>query len=145
HRDYVSAHGLYLNFRVAGSQVHLTSEYSGPGNEAENPARRIFALCQRYESLFYAAFRTPELQAIVGAATALPTLHFQELFQSVAALVKGKVRRFRSFYGARQSCDPAEPGRDRWQTYYWFADDPAEMVAHYRAYRREVLSFYRGH
>ncbi len=145
HPDYVSAHGLYLNFRIAGDEVHLTREYSGAGNEAEHPGQRIFCLCQQYESLFYAAFRTPDLQQISVAATALPTLHFQELFQSVSALIKGKVKRFPKFYGGRQSCDPAEPERDKWQTYYWFADDPAEFLDHYRAYRDEVSRFYEEH
>lgn len=145
HPDYVSAHGLYLNFRIAGDEVHLTREYSGAGNEAKHPGQRIFCLCQQYESLFYAAFRTPDLQQIAVAATALPTLHFQELFQSVSALIKGKVKRFPKFYGGRQSCDPAEPERDKWQTYYWFGDDPAEFLDHYRAYRDEVSKFYQAH
>lgn len=145
HPDYVSAHGLYLNFRVAGAEVHLMREYSGAGNEAEHPGQRIFALCQAYESLFYAAFRTADLQQIATAATALPTLHFQELFQSAAALIKGKVKRFPKFYAGRQSCDPAEPERDKWQTYYWFADDPAEFLDHYRSYRDEVGRFYAAH
>lgn len=143
--DYVSAHGLYLNFRISGADVHLMREYSGPGNEAEHPGQRIFALCQAYESLFYAVFRTADLHQIATAATALPTLHFQELFQSVAALIKGKVRRFPQFYAGRQSCEPAEPERDKWQTYYWFADDPAEFLDHYRGYRDEVCRFYAAH
>jgi len=141
--DYVSAHGLYLNFRVAGHQVHITREYSGSGNEAASAARRIFTLCQHYESLYYAVFRTADLQHVMTGATALPTLHFQELFQSVAALIRGKVKRFPSFYGGRQSCDPAEPERDKWQTYYWFADNAAEMLADYAAYRDQTWRFYR--
>jgi glycosyltransferase domain-containing protein len=145
HQDYVSAHGLYVNFRIAGHEVHLMREYSGAGNEAEHPGQRIFSLCENYESLFYAAFRTPDLQRIAAAATALPTLHFQELFQSIAALITGKVKRFPKFYGGRQSCEPAEPERDKWQTYYWFADDPAEFLNHYGAYRDEVWRFYQAH
>ena len=145
HPDYVSAHGLYINFRVAGNEVHLMREYSGTGNEAEHPGQRILLLCQYYELLFYAAFRTPDLRQITTAATALPSLHFQELFQSLAALTKGKVKRFPKFYAGRQSCEPAEPERDKWQTYYWFADDPAELIEHYRAYRDEVTKFYEAH
>lgn len=143
--DYVSAHGLYLNFRVADHQVYLEREYSGTGNEAEHPGARIFFLCQNYESLFYAAFRTTDLRQISAAASALPSLHFQELFQSVAALIKGKVKRFPKFYAGRQSCEPAEPTRDRWQTYYWFADDPAELIHHYSSYRNEIWRFYDAH
>lgn len=143
--DYVSAHGLYLNFRTAGHQVHVSREYSGSGNEAANAARRIFTLCQHYESLYYAVFRTADLQHVMTGATAMPTLHFQELFQSVAALIRGKVKRFPSFYGGRQSCDPAEPERDKWQTYYWFADNATEMMAHYATYRDATWRFYTAY
>jgi len=142
--DYVSAHGLYLNFRLAGNDLHLTREYAGPGNDAQDPGARIFRLLQRYESLFYGVFRTSDLQDIFSAVPTLPTLHYQELFQSVAALIKGKVHRFPRLYAARQSCEPAEPTRDKWQTYYWFADDPAEILEHYRTYRSAVWTFYES-
>jgi glycosyltransferase domain-containing protein len=142
---YVSAHGLYLNFRVAGHDVHVTREYAGPGNEAGHPGARIFRLLQRYESLFYGVFRTAELRDIFSVVHTLPTLHYQELFQSVGALIKGKVHRFPRIYAARQSGEAAEPTRDRWQTYYWFADDPAEILEHYRAYREAVAAFYERH
>jgi glycosyltransferase domain-containing protein len=145
HPDYVSAHGLYLNFQRIGNEIHFMSEYAGPGNEAGHPGARIFRLFQKYESLFYAVFRTKDLRDILSAVSALPTLHYQELFQSVAALVKGKVKRFQTLYAGRQSCDPAEPGRDKWQTYYWFADDPTELLRHYRAYCGELWKFYDTH
>lgn len=143
--DHVCAHGLYLNFREAGHDVHLMREYAGASNDAHHAGARIFRLLQKYESLFYAVYRTPDLRDIASAVAELPTLHFQELFQSVSALIKGKVRRFPAFYAARQSCDAAEPGRDRWQTYYWFADDPAEFLEHYRAYTDAVLRFHLRH
>jgi len=145
HPDHVCAHGLYLNFRQEGHDVHLIREYAGPGNDARHPGARIFRLFQKYESLFYAAFRTSDLRDIFSAVAALPTLHYQELFQSVAALIKGKVQRFPRLYAARQSCSPAEPERDKWQTYYWFADNPAEVLDHYRSYRDEVWKFYEAH
>src|SRR5262249_42353188 len=108
HVDYVCAHGLYLNFQEAGDhEVHLMREYAGAGNDASHPGARIFRLFQRYELLFYAVFRTADLREISAGAAAMPTLHFQELFQSVAALIKGKVHRFPTLYGARQSCPAA--------------------------------------
>jgi len=145
HRDYVSAHGLYLNFRESGNHVHLLSEYAGPSNEATHPAARIFRLLQRYESLFYGAFRIQDIRDILSAAQALPSPHYQELFQSVATVIKGKVKRFPSFYAARQSGPPADPNREKWQTYDWFADNPEEFLEHYRAYRVELWKFYETH
>ncbi len=145
HADYVSAHGLYLNFRQAGNDVHLRSEYSGPGNEATHPGARIFRLLQRYESLFYGAFRTTALREIFVAMQAMPTEHFMELFQSVATVIKGKVKRFPSFFAARQSGIPPAHTHEKWQTYYWFADNPVEMIEHYGAYCEEVWRFYEAH
>jgi glycosyltransferase domain-containing protein len=147
HPDYAVAHGLYLNFRPEGSAVHLFSEYSGPGNEAGHPGARIFRLLQRYESLLYGAYRTTELRTIYAAAQKLPTDLFIELFQSVATVIMGKVKRFPSFYAARQSGPPAEPARstrNRWQTHYWFAENPGELLEHYARYCDEVWMFYEA-
>lgn len=145
HADFVSAHGLYLNFREDGRTVHLAFEYSGPGNDAAHPLARVYALMARYESLFYGLFRTADLRDIVHGAAVLPTLHYQELYQSVAALIKGKVHRLPLIYAARQSCSPADPERDKWQTHYWFADDPRQFVGEYQTYIEHVGEFYRTH
>ncbi len=175
HPDYGCAHGLYLNFRVGPQEsekqalqadrkargltddelrqaeaedakhLHVWREYGGPGNDAAHAGARIFRLFQNYESLFYAVFRTPDLRDIFAAVQTIPTLHYQELFQSVAALIKGKVWRFPRIYAVRQSCDPAEPTRDKWQTYYWFGDNAEEFLRHYRAYTGEVCKFYEKH
>ena len=145
HPDYVSAHGLYLNFGEHGHSIHVTREYAGPSNEAGHPGARIYRLCQDYESLFYGVFRTRDLRDIFDAVAELDTLHYQELFQSIAALIKGKVKRFPKFYAARRSGPAAEPTRDKWQTYYWFADDATEFVQHYVAYRERLFAFYNSH
>jgi glycosyltransferase domain-containing protein len=144
--DYVSAHGLYLNFRQAGEDVHVKAEYSAPGIEAHHAEARIFRLLQRYESLFYGAFRTADLRAVYTAMQVIPTAHFIELFQSVATVIQGKVKRFPAFFAARQSgIAAAQEGRDKWQTYHWFAEDPHEMLEHYRAYCEELWKFYKAH
>jgi len=145
HPGHASAHGRYLNFQVRGQTVDVWIEYAGPGNEAEHPGARIFHLFQGYESLFYGLFRAPDLRDIFAGVSKLPTLHYQELFQSVAALIKGKVRRFNDFYAARQSGDPAEPTRQKWQTFYWVAENPGEVLEHYRSYCAELWKFYQGH
>jgi len=142
HSDHVSAHGLYLNFGEHGNAVHLMREYAGQSNDAAHAGARIFRLCQNYESLFYGVFRTDDLREIFLGVSSLPTLHYQELFQSVAALIKGKVHRFPKFYAARRSGPAAEPDRTRWQTYYWFAENPAEFLEHYFHYRDGLWDFY---
>lgn len=160
-REYVCAHGLYLNFRV-GDQLepgeapppggirnpqclHVWREYGGPGNEANHPGARIFRLFQSYESLYYAAFRTRDLRDIFAEVEAIPTLHYQELFQSVGTLIKGKVKRLPGLFAARQSIEAAQPERDNWQTYYWFASNPAEVLEHYRDYCEVLWRFYEVH
>ena len=138
----VSVHGLYLNFREDGSDVHLTCEYGNPSNDAKHAGARVFRLFQKYESLFYSLFRTKDLKEIFSEVEKLPTLHFQELFQSVGALMKGKVVSTGKIYAARRSGPEADPTRDKWQTYYWFMDDPGELMTHYLAYRTLLLDFF---
>jgi glycosyltransferase domain-containing protein len=145
HSDYVCAHGLCLNFRQDGTDVHIAREYAGPDNDAKHPGARIFRLLQKYESLYYAVFRTADMRDVFSALATLPELAFQELLQSVAALIKGKVRRFSEFHAVRQSGPAAQSDRDKWQTYYWFANDPGEVMEHYRAYRDAVWRFYEAH
>lgn len=145
HADYATAHGLYLNFRAEGADVHLSSEYAGPGNELAAPGARVFRLLQKYESLFYGVYRTPLLRDILERMQAIPAVAFQELFQSVATVLSGKVKRFPAFYAARQSGPPAEPRRDKWQTYYWFAENPGEVLQHYAAYCERLWSFHEAH
>jgi len=142
HPDYACAHGLYLNFRQAGNDIHVFSEYSGPSNEAIHPGARVFRLLQRYESLYYGAFRTNDLREIVTVMQAMPSPLFRELFQSVATVIKGKVKRFPSVYAARQSGPPADPNREKWQTCYWFADNPREVLEHYERYCDTLWKFY---
>jgi len=145
--DYVTAHGRYLNFdaRPGYDTLDVWLEYAGPGNESAHPGARIFRLFQRYESLFYGMFRTPDLQDIFAGVAAQPTLHYQELFQSVATLIKGKVHRFADFYAARQSGAAAEPTRERWQTFDWFAQNPRELMEHYERYCAQLDEFYDRH
>lgn len=141
--DFVCSHGLYVNFQVQAPQVRVTREYGGEGNLAQHAGARIFRLCQNYESLLYAVFRTQDLQQIFAGVRNIPTLHFQELLQSVAALILGKANRFATFYAGRRAGPEAEPSRDKWQTYYWFADNPTDMVQHYGDYRRASYTFYQ--
>ena len=146
HPDHVCADGIYLNYRMRpGNDVQLQIEYASTGIEAAHPAARVFRLFQRYESLFYGVFRTPDLATIFAGVSRVPSLHYQELFQATAALLLGKSHRLPVFYAARQHGEPADPTRDKWQTYYWYADDRAEFYQHYLAYRDELHRFYLAH
>jgi glycosyltransferase domain-containing protein len=144
HADYVCTDGIYLNFFPSNGEIKFLVEYGGHGIEAEHPGARVFRLFQRYESMFYAVFRTHDIRDIFSYVHKIPSLHYQEIFQAAGALLKGKSHRLPEFYAARQHCDPAEPSRNNWQTFYWFADDSAEFLTHYRAYRDDLWRFYES-
>lgn len=142
--EYASAHGLYLNFRVDDANVHLAREYGTRGLESESPVSRVFQLCQRYESLFYGVLRTQQARAVFSEMARLSSVHFQELFQSVATVLLGKVARIPVIYAGRRSGPQADPALERWQTQQWFADAPGEVISEYRNYRDALLAFARG-
>jgi hypothetical protein len=75
----------------------------------------------------------------------IPSLHYQELFQSCATLIKGKVKRLPGLYAARQSIEAAQPERDNWQTFYWFASNTTELLDHYRSYCERLWRYYEVH
>lgn len=139
--DHVCAHGVYLNFRASGRELHIRRDYFGPDNDAAHPGARIFRLLQDYESLFYAVYRIADLREIF-AALPVPANSFQELFQSVATVIKGKVKRLPAIYAARRTGPPADSGRANWHTFNWFAASPGEVLQGYAAYREKVWSFY---
>jgi glycosyltransferase domain-containing protein len=143
HPECVCVDGIYLNFNKVGHDLQVKIEYASRGIEADHPCARVFRLFQRYESLFYGVFRMPDLQHIFSGVSRVPSLHFQELFQSTAALLKGNSHRLPIFYAGRQHCEAAEPTRDKWQTYYWFAENPVEFLQHYAAYREDLLAYYK--
>lgn len=143
--SYVCVDGIYLNFNPQGKDLHLVIEYATKGLNAEESGARIFRLFQKYESIFYGVFRTKNAIKIFTGVSKNKSLHYQELFQATSALLLGKSHRLPVFYAARQHCDPADKVRDKWQTYYWFADNPAEFVDHYLAYREELWNFYAAH
>jgi len=142
--DYVCSDGIYLNFNPLDGEVRIQIEYGSRGIEVDHPVARVFQLFQRYESMFYAVFRTPDLRDIFSFVKDIPSLHYQELFQAAGAMLKGKTHRLPEFYAARQHCSPADPTRDKWQTFYWFADDSAEFLSHYVAYRDDLWRFYEA-
>ncbi len=143
--DYVCADGIYLNFGEVGHDIQLHVEYASHGITANDPGARVFNLYQKYESLFYGVYRIEHALAIFNSVSKNASLHYQELFQATSALLLGKSHRLVEFYAARQSCAPADTTRDKWQTYYWFADNTKEFIEHYLIYRNELWEFYQKH
>lgn len=142
---YICVDGIYLNFNPQGDHLHLVIEYATKGMGAEEAGARIFRLFQKYESIFYGVFRTQDAIKIFTGVSKNSSLHYQELFQATAALLLGKSHRLPIFYAARQHCNPADLSRDKWQTYYWFADNPKEFISHYLTYREELWNFYQAY
>lgn len=143
--DYVCVDGIYLIYWADDARVNVKIEYASTGINAEHPGARVFRLFQKYESLFYGVFRTADLAKIFIGVSRMSSLHFQELYQAASALLLGKSHRLPIFYAARQHCEPAEPERDKWQTYYWFAENREEFLQHYLDYREDLWSFYQSH
>ena len=144
-RDYVGADGLYLNFDCVENTIKIGIEYGGGGFDTDNSLIRTFLLLQRYESLFYGVYRKEYALTVFQYLVDLKSLHFQELFQSVAVLLIGKVHKMSTFYAGRQQCEPADKSRQKWQTYYWFAENRIEFLEHYTTYRTTLLRFYCSH
>lgn len=144
-KNAVAAHGLYVSFLPTDdAEIYLQNEYSGISLEAEQSGSRIFQLCQCYESLFYAVCETSHLQSVFNGVGQIETLAFQEFFQSAALLTIGRAIRLPIFYAGRRSGEAAEPNRDKWQTYYWFADDPQDVLEHYLDFRQRMQVFYQA-
>ncbi len=142
-RRTVAVHGLYVSFMPTTElEIYLQNEYSGVSLDADQSGARIFQLCQRYESLFYAVCRTDQLRNVFDVVGQIESLAFQEFFQSVALLTMGRAIRLPIYYAGRRSGEAAEPDRDKWQTYYWFADNPGEVLEHYLDFRQRMLGFY---
>lgn len=138
-----AAHGIYVSFHVGKRRVlQIMREYSGPSIDAPHSGARIFRFCQLYESLFYAVCRTSNLLCVFQSVRSIETLAYQEFFQSLALLIFGKSVRLPILYAGRRSGDAAEPDREKWQTYYWFADDRADFLHHYADFQKRMVSFY---
>jgi len=140
--ECVGVDGLYMNFNTNASEVYVGVEYAGGGFEESNPISRLCRMLQNYESRFYGVYRAKEALKVFEYLVRLESLHFQELMQSSAIVLLGKVHRLPVFYAARQQCIPADLKREKWQTYYWFAENPSEFFEHYLAYRTTLADFY---
>jgi|GEM_PF-2078674 len=143
--SYVCADGIYFNFTPVGQDIQIQVEYATQGIQAEDPGARVYRLYQKYESVFYGVFRARDAINIFSGVCKNDTLHYQELFQATAAMLLGKSHRLPVFYAARQACEAADATRDKWQTFWWFAENPEEVFHYYRGYRDALWSFYQDH
>ena len=141
-KDVVCVDGVFVNFKINNNIINLGLEYSRSSIKFENRYERVFSLMQKYESLFYGVYRTSDAKIILNSALENDNYHFQELHQSVAALLVGKHHRLPHIYGARQQCEPAEFDRDRWQTTCWFSSNSIEFIKKYAEYVESLYEFY---
>jgi glycosyltransferase domain-containing protein len=139
--DFMSVDGIYLNFLETDRSVEIGVEYGAQSLQEDLPLERIFNLMKSYESLFYAVCRTNDVLPIYQNMEKIESLHFLELFQSVATILLGKTRRIPVFYAARNRGQPAEPERENWQTHAWFVSDSGGFIRHYDEYRKELYEF----
>jgi len=140
--DYACAGGDYLGFSISEDKLSIDLEHFRAGINDDSPILRIFYLMQSYESLFYSVIRREYINKVFAANKKIDNLHFQELFQANSTLLMGKSHRISRIFGARQHGVPADPMRDKWQTYDWFYENPSEFMEAYLKYRDELYLFY---
>ncbi|MDP4026011.1 TIGR00180 family glycosyltransferase [Methylobacterium sp. NEAU 140] len=141
--SYSVAHGLYMNFTLSDENISIFNEYGGAGIEASHPGARLFQFLRHYEAVFYGVCRTIDLRTVIEESARLDGDAFQELFQSCALVIAGKTKRFPKYFYARRSGPPADPSRRKWQTFFWFSDNPAEVFSQYAIYRHALWRYYK--
>lgn len=141
-KNTVCVDGIYLNFTNNQNALKVGLEYSRNSINNNNRFERIFSLMQKYESLYYGVYRSEDLKLIFESASGNDNLHFQELHQSVSALLLGEHCRLNKIYGARQNCTPADSKRENWQTTYWFSEDSVNFMCKYSEYIENIYKFY---
>jgi len=91
HPDFVAAHGNYFGAsRPNPDTLNLAVTYASQPLDMGRPLQRLLALCTRYQSIFYAVQRTPDL---IGSfpAGAVTAAHFLELSHAFVLVCRGKL------------------------------------------------------
>jgi glycosyltransferase domain-containing protein len=141
----VAAHGVYFNFKRKDDDplaLNVAVEYQKVNPNAGRVGARLMQMGLHYESQFYAVFETDCLKTVFDKSAQLDSLHYQELFQAFSATMLGRSVRLDVPYAGRHSGPAAEPDRENWQTYDWFAEDPKAFLTSYVVYRQALLDFY---
>ena len=139
--EFVACHGAYLGFRYVPRGILIDElHYSGPSIDGREAGGRLMQLHARYESLYYAVFRTGTQRAIINEAMQLTPVNFIEIHHSTLAVLTGKIKRLDEIYYFRNlSVKPHSREYEGW--YEWLAKDFDQFFSYYRNHRKRVVDY----
>jgi|GEM_PF-2188560 len=122
---YSVAHGEYVYFlKREDGTVTFSPYYSSFSFEQENPLERIFDFLSNYKPIYYALHRTAILKEVfkeLSEHVEPKDYHMAELLAAVLPVAKGKVKKLRCIYYARQ-IGQSIPGNTIYPSQYIFND-----------------------
>ena len=139
--EFVACHGVYLGFRYVPRGILIDEiHYSGPSIDGREAGGRLMQLHARYESLYYAVFRTGTQRTIIHEAMQLTPVNFIEIHHSTLAVLTGKIKRLDEIYYFRNlSVKPHSREYEGW--YEWLAKDFDQFFSYYRNHRKRVVDY----
>jgi len=141
HRGFVACHGVYLGFRYLPRGILVDSfHYEGPSIDGGEAGARLIQLHARYESPYYAVFRTAAQRVIIRQAMQLTPVNFVEIHHSTLAVLTGKIKRLDEVYYLRNlSVTPHSREFGGW--YQWLAKDFDQFFDYYRNHRKRAIDY----
>lgn len=142
--QYVACHGNYLQFEYAQDTIRIPNfEYQGEPIDADEISGRMLQLFSRYESPYYAVFRTPVIRLLFERCRDHEPPLWPELYHATAAVIAGKIHRNNTIYCLRNI---GNPPHHRSATGYlnfgqWIAADLDGFLMRYVRYRNQVLEW----
>lgn len=143
--SHVAVDGISLAHHRTDRTISIEVDCADLIRDYSDAFDRVHSLLSNYRSFFYALLRTTSAKSVVNACRGIDSLHYQELFQSVATCLKGRVTRLPVILTSRQQTEPADPSRKNWQTFEWFFEDRASFVHEYLVYRAALIKFHEAH
>jgi glycosyltransferase domain-containing protein len=100
--DYVVAHGYTLRFGLHENDVDIYSVPSFvPSVNQDDPLERLFRLVRRYQTFYWAVFRSEVLISALQLAARFEHPFFNEIMFMNVAVLQGKVARLPLIYAMR--------------------------------------------
>ena len=140
--NLICAHGIYLNFN---NDLNLSIEYHKQSILNDNLFNRIYKFLNNYESLFYAVYKTNDINLIFDYASKIKNNHFFELSQSLIPLMLGSSVRINKIYCARYIGENVDPSRTNWHPVLWYRKNIKEFIFCYFNYVDVLYEFYCTH
>ena len=136
--DHSAAHGLYFEFHADEDTVHIRNlVYSRAHLQQQSGTGRLRALLSDYEALTYAVSRTDSARQAFSLAARQSSTLGQELLESTAIAVSGKVARLPILSHGRRA--GSSLGYLRAHPLDWLAVEPQGLFQAYGPYRDAVL------